>query len=250
MVTYAIGDIHGCKDELITLIRSLRNQGLEHEDTLVFMGDYIDRGHNSKGVIDTLLLLSEYQKCVFLMGNHEDMMLWYLNIQHQGVSNISRQSMEYGSYWLSNGGHSTLKSYGIEDLTDFHEKYGSDSRTKLVEMVGEQHLEFLTNLQYYYIEDSHLFVHAGISSGGLESETPEEAIENSTDEHLLWDREAYLQSNKFGTMIYGHTPSKQGVRWLPHKEDSGYYNVGVDVGCVYGNNPLTAVRTSDWLEIR
>ena len=214
MHTYAIGDIHGCKDELVTLIRSLRNQGLEHEDTLVFVGDYVDRGPDSKGVIDTLLHLSEYQKCVFLMGNHEDMMLWYLDIQHSGVSKATMQSAEYGSYWLSNGGRTTMQSYGVDDLIDFHKAHGDDARENLAEIVGTRHIDFLKGLQYYYIEGDNLFVHGGVSWGGAEAETPAEAIEHSTDEHLLWDREAYHLPNKFGTMIYGHTPSRSGVRWL------------------------------------
>jgi hypothetical protein len=110
-------------------------------------------------------------------------------------------------------------------------------------------MEFLKGLLYFYIEDSNLFVHAGVSMGGLEAETPYEAIECSTDEHLLWDRAAYANPNNFGTMLYGHTPSKKGVRWLHRDSGKAPHSVGVDVGCVFGANPLTAVRTSDWTEI-
>lgn len=245
--TYAIGDIHGCKDELVTLIRHLRSEGLDNEDTLVFVGDYVDRGPDSKGVIDALLHLSEYQKCVFLMGNHEDMMLWYLNIEHSGVSRATMASMEYGTYWIPNGGGTTLRSYGVSDLIDFHKTYGDFAREKLAETIGEKHINFLKGLQYFHIEGSNLFVHAGVSWGGAEAETPAEAIECSTDEHLLWDREAYSHPNSFGTMIYGHTPSKKGVRWL-RREEGAPYAVGTDVGVVFGCNPLTAVRTTDWAE--
>lgn len=249
MNTYAIGDIHGCRDELDVLIQKLRTEGgLSNADTLVFMGDYIDRGENSKGVIDYLLNLSEYQKCIFLMGNHEDMMLWYLNIQHSGVSRVTMQASERGVYWLPNGARSTLQSYGVEDLIDFHQAHGDRAREALVEIIGEKHLTFLKDLQYFYIEDSNLFVHAGVSPGGLIATSPEDAVEASTDEYLLWDREAYRWPNEFGTMIYGHTPSKKGVRWL-HREEGAPYSVGVDVGCVFEANPLTAVRTSDWAEI-
>ena len=245
--TYAIGDIHGCKDELVTLVRSLRNQGLEHEDTLVFVGDYVDRGPDSKGVIDALMHLSEYQKCVFLMGNHEDMMLWYLNIQHSGVSRVTMASMEYGAYWIPNGGGTTLKSYGIDDVLDFSRSC-ENPRERMVEIIGEKHLDFLKGLQYFHIEEDNLFVHAGVSWGASEhAETPEDAVEDSTDEHLLWDRDAYRRPNQFGTMIYGHTPSKKGVRWL-RREAGPPYSVGTDVGCVFGANPLTAVRITDWHE--
>ncbi len=246
--TYAIGDIHGCLDELKTLHHSLiRKADLVPYDTLVFVGDYVDRGPNSKGVIDYLINLSQHQKCVFLMGNHEDMMLWYLGIQHSGVSRITMQSAEYGAYWLPNGGGTTLASYGIDDVTAFHQSC-ENPRERLVEIIGEKHMEFLKGLQHFYIEDSNLFVHAGVSPGGSEAETPEEALEHSTDQHLLWDREAFQRPNNFGTMIYGHTPSEEGVRWL-RREEGAPYSVGVDVGAVYGYNPLTAVRTSDWVEI-
>ncbi len=248
MATYAIGDIHGCLDELKTLHHHLIGKAdLVPYDTLVFVGDYVDRGKNAKGVIDYLIDLSKHQKCVFLMGNHEDMMLWYLDIQHSGVSRITMQSGEYGAYWLSNGGHDTLASYGIDNLETFHRSC-RNPRERLVEIIGEQHMEFLKGLQYFHIEDSNLFVHAGVSWGGAKAETPAEAIECSTDEHLLWDRESFRQPNNFGTMIYGHTPSQEGVRWLRRGEGAPY-SVGVDVGCVFKANPLTAVRTSDWTEI-
>ncbi len=242
--TYAIGDIHGCKDELVTLIRSLRKQGLEHEDTLVFVGDYVDRGPDSKGVIEVLLHLSEYQKCVFLMGNHEDMMLWYLGLDH-GNDTTFNQSQQFGSVWLMNGGRTTMESYGIEDLIDFHQAGGT--REQLVDHIPETHMDFLKSLQYSYIEGSNLFVHAGVSRGGSIAETPAAAVECSTDEDLLWDRDAYFEPNSFGTMIYGHTPSSEGIRWL-RRDEGAPYSVGTDVGVVFGNSPLTAVRTTDWAE--
>ncbi len=248
MSTYAIGDIHGCLNELKTLHHHLIGKAdLTPYDTLVFVGDYVDRGPAPKGVIDYLINLSQHQKCVFLMGNHEDMMLWYLDIYHSGVSRANMQSAEYGAYWLSNGGNTTLASYGVDDITAFRQSCENPSE-RLIEIIGERHIEFLKGLQYFYIEDSNLFVHAGVSWGGAEAETPEEAIEHSTDEHLLWDREAFRWPNKFGTMIYGHTPNREGVRWL-HREEGAPYSVGVDVGCIVGANPLTAVRTSDWMEI-
>ncbi len=248
MHTYAIGDIHGCRDELKTLHHNLVGKvDLVPYDTLVFVGDYVDRGPDSKGVIDYLINLSRHQDCVFLMGNHEDMMLWYLGIEHSGVTGITHQSREYGSYWLPNGGRTTLASYGIDDIAEFSNSC-ENPRERLVEIIGEEHIEFLKGLQYFHIEDSNLFVHAGVSPGGAEAENPADAIDHSTDEHLLWDREAFNHSNNFGTMVYGHTPSMEGVRWL-RREEGAPYSVGTDVGCVFGANPLTAVRTSDWTEI-
>ena len=247
MSTYAIGDIHGCLDELKTLHHNLiREADLQPYDTLVFVGDYVDRGPDSKGVIDYLIGLSQSQKCVFLMGNHEDMMLWYLGIDH-GNDTGPLQGQQLANVWLPNGGRTTMQSYGVDDLVDFHNSGGT--RERLVEIVGEQHIDFLMGLQYSYIEGSHLFVHAGVSPLGAEAKTPREAVEESTDEILLWDRESFHRPNNFGTMVYGHTPNRTGVRWL-HRKEGDPFNVGTDVGCVFGDNPLTAVRTSDWTEVR
>jgi len=219
---------------------------------LVFVGDYVDRGPDSKGVIDALLHLSEYQKCIFLMGNHEDMMLWYLGIDH-GNDTSPFQAQQFASVWIPNGGGTTLASYGIDDLPAFFRRfdagYGQEAQERMREIIGETHIRFLETLAYSYIEDRVLFVHAGVSWGGADSGSPEQAVAASRDEHLLWDREAYQLPNNFGTMIYGHTPSKAGVRWLRRPEGAPY-SVGVDVGCVFKANPLTAVRTSDWSEIR
>lgn len=249
MSTYAVGDIHGCRQELETLISILkRDANLSPDDTLIFVGDYVDRGPDSKGVIDYLLYLREHQNCIFLMGNHEDMMLWYLGVQH-GRRRVSlTDTMRFGGAWIPNGGGKTLESYGIADLVEFSKTH-QEPIPALREIIGPVHLDFLENLKYYHIEGSNLFVHAGVGWRAYEAETPEEAVEWSTDENLLWDREAFHRPLKFGTMWYGHTPSRQGVRW-GIREDGFYYSVGLDVGTVFGANPLTAVRVEDLKEFK
>lgn len=251
MPTYAIGDIHGCLEELEILIKKLETQeNFSEEDTLVFVGDYIDRGPDSKGVIDYLLRLKERYNCIFLMGNHEDMLLWYLGIDHGRQLISTGRSMQFGSAWLPNGGRQTLESYGIPDLMDFHKTYRDHFREKIQEIIGEKHIDFLKELKYYYIQGSNLFVHAGIGARAYDCTTPEEAIEWSTDEDLLWDREAFHYPNFFGTIIYGHTPHRDGVRWSRRRTDGSFYAVGIDVGTVFKANPLTAVRVDDWAEIK
>jgi len=91
----AIGDIHGCAKSLDALLERLE---LSDDDHLLFVGDYIDRGPDSKGVIDRLLDLREEYECTFLRGNHESLMLGYLNA---GAFNL----------WRVNGGIATLQSY-------------------------------------------------------------------------------------------------------------------------------------------
>lgn len=101
MKHYVVGDVHGCLAELTHLIESLP---LDHSDTVVFLGDYIDWGADSRGVIDYLLTIREQgkQKVVFLRGNHEDMMLSFMGI-----------SGHHGDAFLLNGGVAKLSSYGI-----------------------------------------------------------------------------------------------------------------------------------------
>jgi len=242
--TYAIGDIHGCLEELRVIIETLRREeNLQLGDALVFVGDYVDRGPDSKGVIDYLIELSRSQHCIFLMGNHEDMMLWWLNIQHGNNHTESVDAARYASVWIPNGGDETLISYGV-DVFSHH----SGGRTDAIRAIPRSHIEFLKDLRYHYIDGSNLYVHAGVSSLGLEAETPQEAVERSTNKDLLWDRTAFKLRNNFGTIIYGHTPNKSGIRWH-RREDGPPHSVGVDVGCVFDCNPLVAVRTDDWTEI-
>jgi serine/threonine protein phosphatase 1 len=246
MSTYAIGDIHGCLEELQRLIGNLENHaGLCKDDVLVFVGDYIDRGPDSKGVIDYLLELDQKYSCVFLMGNHEDMALWYLGIDHGSGTTSSHRERELAGVWIINGGDATLRSYGI----DVHTRMPSlDDRLGMANELPETHIDFLKGLQYFYIEGDNLFVHAGVSQEGLRASTPQEAAELSPDKNLLWDRSAFGQANSFGTMIYGHTVCKEGVRWGWAWLKDSPQSVGLDVGCVFTRSPLVAVRTSDWKE--
>ena len=87
MSTFVIGDIHGCLDQLDTLITYLRRSIFDPgKDALIFMGDYVDRGPDSSGVLDYCIRLKEECDCTFLMGNHEDMML-----QHMGLPGATAQ---------------------------------------------------------------------------------------------------------------------------------------------------------------
>ncbi len=202
---FAIGDIHGCFDEFDVLISFLETDaGLSSEDTIIFIGDYIDRGINSKAVIEKLLCIQQkYPMSHFLRGNHEDMLLSYLGFEgHNGVG------------YLANGGRSTLRSYGFPNLPG--------SSQEVLDWLPREHVEFFLHLESAIKISSFLFVHAGIS--------PEKKLEEQDEKTLFWIREDFIfQPHDLGmTIVFGHTPFEEIYFDLP-------YRIGIDTGLVYGN---------------
>lgn len=165
----AIGDIHGCLTQLRTLLDQVAPTV---QDQLVFLGDYVDRGPDSAGVIDTLLTLrAQLPRTVFLRGNHEQMLLDVLAGDDPAI-------------FLLNGGEQTITSY----------------RNRGGWPPPETHQDFYHNLTYSFETEQFIFVHAGLRPG-----TPL-AKQNPTD--LLWIRQTFLGSNEdWGkTVVFGHTP--------------------------------------------
>jgi len=192
----AIGDIHGC---LLSLKALLRKLDLAAKPTLVFLGDYVDRGPDSKGVIDFLLDLDTMHDCVFLKGNHEVMMLDYL---------IGENMFES---WQFNGGNQTLQSY----------PNGKDS-------IPSSHVQFLWSCDYVYETHEYVFVHGGLK--------PELSIsENLTllqKSDVVWERSHLSEEaiaaghpNWEKTVVCGHTPQRAPL--LLKKL------ICIDTGCVY-----------------
>lgn len=165
----AIGDIHGEVEKLNSLIDKL---DLHKQDKVIFLGDYIDRGMHSKEVIERILNLSEEIECVFLKGNHEDMLL---------KTKIT-QSQDDIEHWLLSGGISTYDNYG-----DYPAIFNT-------------HGKFLDSLKLYHIEQNYMFVHAGIN--------PKKELSEQTKDDLLWIREEFLDNshNLPYKIIFGHTP--------------------------------------------
>ena len=217
---YAIGDIHGELGKLQELLASLP---LTPEDELVFLGDYIDRGEDSRGVVECLIELRKSQSCIFLIGNHESMLLDFLGWTDERYLG--------GDVFLENGGAQTLRSYGYFELPDvdrarFH--------------LPREHEEFYLSLQLYHQAGKYLFVHAGLDASEAAEDDMHAALGRTAPRELLWSRTASDLSHRLDvTLIYGHTPGEDfNVRWnLP-------FSIGVDTGAVYGG-PLTAVRLPD-----
>jgi serine/threonine protein phosphatase 1 len=197
----AVGDIHGCVDELSLMLEAISPTPA---DTIVFLGDYVDRGPSSRDVIDLLIELRDSGRCrtVFLRGNHEDMFLAFLG-----------ERGRHGEAFLFNGGRMTLASYGIAPYLK-----GEEAHSK----VPQAHLEFLRGLELQHLAEPFLFVHAGIS--------PLRALEDQKEEDLLWIREEFIRNRHRlrQTVVFGHTPQREVLWHLPFK-------IGLDTGCVYGN---------------
>jgi serine/threonine protein phosphatase 1 len=215
-VLYAIGDIHGMREELGELLKQLP---LASGDELVFIGDYVDRGPDPAGVVTDLIELSSRVKCTFLMGNHESMFLSYLGwpgAQHFGAD-----------AFLQNGGGQTLESYGY---------FKADGDFEL----PPDHEAFYRALRMYYVVGQYAFVHAGLSREALRLSDTEYALSKERPRDLLWQRATAELPHSLGvTVVYGHTPMPDmRVRWnLP-------YSIGIDTGAVYGGR-LTALRLPD-----
>lgn len=211
---YAVGDIHGCADELAVLLRYLKETaGLGVEDGIVFIGDYIDRGPASKAVVDLLLEFQrEFPGAVFLRGNHEDMLLGFLG--HPG---------SMGRIYLDNGGVETAQSYGLKVPRGL-----GISVDQVQQVIPARHLAFFLNLERYLVYPEYVFAHAGLN--------PERALDNQVGDDLFWIRDPFINNvHNFGkVVVFGHTPYEDVLFHLPYK-------IGVDTGVVYGNM-LSAVE--------
>ncbi|HXH18300.1 MAG TPA: metallophosphoesterase family protein [Chitinophagales bacterium] len=193
---WVIGDIHGCIKTLRTLVEDKIQPG--RQDKLIFVGDYVDRGPDSKAVISYVmeLRLMGYN-LVLLKGNHEDMML-------QSVHDRPARKN-----WFYNGGIETLRSFGARDVSE----------------VPDHFLEFLKSLDYYYVTDGFFIVHAGLN---FDIPNPLEDVES-----MLWIRNKYVVPEKIGNriIVHGHTPVP--LEAIKEAVNSKAPDIDLDGGCVY-----------------
>lgn len=223
---YAIGDIHGrldCLSAMLTLIEEDKASarlasdafgGADCTTALIFLGDYIDRGADSKKVIDRLIeIRKEQPNCVFLKGNHEAAFLDFLADPRANAE------------WMHWGGAETLQSYGLANVWTRDEE---DLRDELATVLPEDHLMFLKSLPLTYSSGDYLFVHAGLKPGV--------ALDEQEEKDLLWIRGEFHNARGDDrpeqTIIHGHHPVKK-----PH--DAGW-RINVDTGA-YWSGSLTAV---------
>jgi len=211
---YVVGDIHGRVDLLSRLHGHIRDDvksSMRRRHLIVYLGDYVDRGETSKTVIDLLLDESvEGFETIFLKGNHEEMMLGFL------------ENAAVGAMWLHNGGDATVYSYGIRmtSPSSVDRRY-FEMQQALREKLPDRHLAFLRDLGLYHIEGGYLFVHAGVQPG-----IP---IENQTSQDLLWIREEFIASraDHGHCVVHGHT--------IFSEPENRPNRIGIDTGAYFSN---------------
>ena len=227
MNIFAIGDIHGCLKQLISLQKKIINTESfkKDKDLLIYLGDYIDRGPHSKDVINQVIKLKkENIKSIFLMGNHEQMMIDFL---FNKINNLR--------HWLGLGADQTFKSYDIEIADFIKDGFEDDKIDKLrnvfLDRVSKEHVYFFKNLKLSYTSGEYLFVHAGIN--------PEKSLSEQNEKDFLWSRsDKFFDKNfKFEKIIiHGHTPEKEVVNFP--------YRINIDTGCFFSGK-LSCVCLSD-----
>lgn len=223
-LVYAVGDVHGCRRHLEKMheriLEDAEGAGDFENRIVIYLGDYIDRGPDSKGVVDLLIEKPlDGFKAHHLIGNHEAFLLDFL------------QDPEMGPGWLFNGGVSTLESYGInldtsggglaltqEVLGDIHER--------LIRNLPDSHVDFYDNLELAVALGDYFFVHAGIRPG-----VP---FEEQTDDDMIWIRDEFLESDADHgkVIVHGHT--------ITQTPDLRGNRMGVDTGAFATGN-LTAL---------
>jgi serine/threonine protein phosphatase 1 len=207
---YAIGDIHGRADLLGALHRQIEADAAARNArrrVVVYLGDYVDRGPQSREVIELLLdrPLPGFEP-VHLIGNHEDFMLRFLD-----------EEPWVGPDWFANGGDATVASYGVGQLPRLRgDAVLEGLQGMLRARIPERHLAFLRDLALWHVEGDYLFVHAGIRPGL--------ALERQSRDDLLWIRGAFLHSraDHGRVVVHGHT--------IAHSVDRRPNRIGIDTG--------------------
>lgn len=205
MLTYAVGDVHGCLDFLNEILARIEADAAGRPYRLVCLGDYIDRGPDSAGVIAHLMLLQARRpdRVVCLKGNHEDLMLRAL------------RRPDTLPVWLYNGGDACLHSFGVETP----------------ENLPEDVVAWVRDLPTWFEDEERIFVHAGLRPG--------RPYQDQSDRDRLWIREEFLEGDHdFGKyVVHGHTPRLRGGPELrPHRAN-------LDTGAVYGGRLTAGIFT-------
>lgn len=221
---YAVGDIHGRADLLRRLHRKILDDAAQtraDRKVIVYVGDYVDRGPDSRAVIEMLIEEPlEGFECHHLKGNHEDLLLRFL------------ETGEQGEVWMLNGARATLESYGVEWSDMAHDADGMEEmRRKFDDLMPVDHRRFFRELALYHREGDYLFVHAGIR--------PRVPLDRQRAHELMWIRDAFLDSEADHgcVVVHGHT-----IRQQPEVRAN---RIGIDTGAFHTGRLTALVMEGD-----
>ncbi|MEM0988056.1 MAG: metallophosphoesterase [Pseudomonadota bacterium] len=222
---YVIGDVHGRVDLLDQLIDRIHQDIAAHappEPAIVLVGDYIDRGDDSAAVLTRVIELHKAQTVptICLFGNHEEMMLRFLD------------TPSYGPMWLRNGGLQTLASYGIGGITPASDKDTlTEAARQLREILGAEQERWLRNRDFTYQSGNVVVVHAALD--------PEREVDEQTEDAMLWGHAEFARRPRTDgiCVVHGHTIVDQ-AEVLPGR-------IPVDTGAVFTGRLTAAVLVPD-----
>ncbi len=235
MVLYAVGDVHGRADLLRDLLgrihEEVRADARPIQPILLFVGDYVDRGPDSRGVLDAIL--AEQRRGVFRMiclrGNHDAYLLNFLD------------NGETGPMWLNVGGAATMHSYGVApprlktDMAAWRE-----AATQLKAAMPQEHIDLLSNASLMASFRDYVFVHAGVRPGV--------ALDRQSEEDVMTIRSRFLSSDNPAegkVVVFGHTPFDEPyVRAKKIGIDTGAYSSGVLTALRIFEDQISFVRSS------
>jgi serine/threonine protein phosphatase 1 len=221
---YAFGDTHGRSDLLRSLLDAIQHDALGSslQTVVVGLGDYVDRGPDSNGVLQVLADGIAGMEFVSVRGNHEQMMLDFLDSPEKS-----------GALWLANGARETLASYGIETRPVPRPSAGDlrSLRDALAARVPPRHLMSLQRTQLSYISGDYLFVHAGVRR--------DVAATEQAAADLLWTRQSSADEDEpfEKVVVHGHTPVEEPF--------IGRYRINLDTGAQFTNRLSCLVLQGD-----
>jgi len=229
MKTFIVGDIHGRCAQLINLLDMLPRD--ESTDTLIFLGDLIDRGPDIPGCVDHVLNLSEQQpqKVLCLRGNHEQMLLDFIDRRNTiWMDSVTGSDQTYQQY--------TEKALELRTEADLDE-----ARERVATRIPPGHIDFFRRLPLYHEDDYALYVHAGLEDGKHPRESSPHA--------LLWTRDDHFYKGYRGKpCVFGHTPTPL-LPWRGRLGRHGIYVFNSAIGIDTGYNlhsPLTCLSLPDF----
>ena len=212
---YAIGDIHGRLDLLTEMHDMILEDAMWHaapRQVVIYLGDYVDRGPDSAGVLDLLLdrPLAGFE-IVYLLGNHEDSLVRFLD------------DIGVGPAWLRYGGVATLASYGVGVQSDAASEETELLRLQAVAQrsVPQRHLDFMASMALMHVEGGYAFVHAGLRPGV--------SFDRQARDDLLWIRDEFLHSraDHGKIVVHGHT--------ITDSPDVQANRIGIDTGAFFSD---------------